>query len=238
MDNFIFLDTETTGNDLLNDRLFQICYSFNDKLFCEYFKPLTPISIKAQSITHITNKMVEKKEPFEGSKMQSDLNNLLKENILVAHNAVFDIAMISKEEVEVPKFICTLKLARFLDEEAEIPEYNLQYLRYYLDLGVEAKAHDAKSDVMVLRALFEHLYKKMLGKYNNKEEVITEMLRVSKEPFLFKIFSFGKYKGRKIEEILGLDRGYLKWLLDKKLENSGENEVDWIFTLKYYLKVQ
>lgn len=239
MDNLVFLDTETTGNDFFNDRLFQVCYSHKNQIFCEYFKPEPLISIKAQSITHVTNKMVEKEKSFDNSKMQKDLQELLKTNILVAHNAQFDIAMLTKEGIEVPNFICTLKLARFLDDTSEIPEYNLQFLRYYFELDVKADAHDAKSDVIVLKALFEHFYKKMLATYDNSSEaVISEMIRVSKEPFLFKIFPFGKYKGRKIEEIVPLDKGYLEWLLGQKMANSKENEEDWIFTLKYHLKVQ
>lgn len=238
MDKLVFLDTETTGNDFFNDWLFQVCYLHKDKISSEYFKPRTPISVKAQSITHVTNKMVEDKKPFEGSLMQKDLQELLKENILVAHNAVFDIAMLVKEKIEVSKFICTLKVARFLDEEMQVPEYNLQFLRYYFELDVKADAHDAKSDVIVLKALFEYQLKKMVEIYENEDRAITEMVRISKEPFLFKVFPFGKYKGRRVEEISILDKNYLEWLLIQKTQNNKENEEDWIFTLKYHLKVQ
>ena len=64
MDNLIFLDTETTGIDLLVDRLCQVAYKYHGELFSEYFKPPVPISVKSMSISHITNKMVEKKEEF------------------------------------------------------------------------------------------------------------------------------------------------------------------------------
>ena len=36
-----------------------------------------------------------------------------------------------------------LKLARYLDKNGVIPKYNLQYLRYYLGLEIEAMPHDA-----------------------------------------------------------------------------------------------
>lgn len=238
MDNLIFLDTETTGNDFFKDRLFQVCYSFSNKISCEYFKPPVSISVKAQSITHVTNKMIEDKKPFGGSQMQKDLEKLLQDNILIAHNAQFDISMLEREGIVVKDFICTLKIARFLDEEMVIPEYNLQFLRYYFELDVVADAHDAKSDVIVLKALFEHLYKKMAATYSVHGEAVAQMKKVSREPFLFKIFPFGKYKGRKIEDIVPLDKGYLEWLLVQKLQNGKENEEDWIFTLKHHLKVQ
>lgn len=234
MNGLIFLDTETTGNSVLEDRLCQVAYSYKNKIYSQYFKPPHPISIKAQSINHITNQMVANKKPFRDSKMHKDLQKILKENILVAHNAVFDIAVLSREGLNIPKFICTLKVARFLDEEGEIPEYNLQFLRYYFELNVKATAHDAKGDVTILEALFNKLFSQMMQNFNNEEKVVEKMIEVSLQPFKFRTFYFGKYKGRKIEEIAQLDKGYMKWLLEQKMKNEYEEE-DWIFTLKHYL---
>ena len=237
MDGLIFLDTETTGNDVLNDRLFQVCYKQLDKIHSEYFKPTVPISIKSQTITHVTNKMVEDKPPFEGSSMQKALKEILKDQVLVAHNAVFDITMLAHEGVSTPRFICTLKLARYLDRDGVIPEYNLQYLRYYLDLNVEGKAHEAEDDVMVLEALFKRLYGKMMADESDHTKIIEEMIRISQEPSLFTLFPFGKHRGKKIEDVCQMDRPYVEWLLEQKLQSTMDEE-DWIYTLKYYLKIQ
>lgn len=78
MANLIFLDTETTGNDLFTDHLFQVCYSHDNKIISEFFLPPLSISVKAQSITHITNKMLADKKPFSDSQIQKDLKELLK----------------------------------------------------------------------------------------------------------------------------------------------------------------
>lgn len=115
MDELVFLDTETTGNNLLTDRLFQVSYLHADEIFSQYFKPSIPISVKAQSITHVTNKVVAEKQAFKDSEFKTKLQGILKNNILVAHNALFDISMLSHEDIEISKFICTLKVARFLD---------------------------------------------------------------------------------------------------------------------------
>lgn len=235
MDQLLFLDTETTGNDFLIDRIFQVCYSHKGSIQTEYFKPPLPISIKSQSITHVTNKMLEGKKSFTTSAMKKDLETLLQKHILVAHNAYFDIEMLFKEGLKTPQFICTLKLARFLDTEGIVPEYNLQYLRYYLELDVKADAHNAQDDVAVLEALFAWQYKTMLLQYKTHDAVIEKMLEVSNQPSLFKVFNFGKHRGKKVEDILGIDRSYMEWLLEKKLENTIVDE-DWIFTLKYHLE--
>lgn len=237
VNNLIFLDTETTGNNMLSDHLFQVCYSYKGEIKCEYFHPPLPISVKSQSITHITNPFVSDKPSFKDSPMQKDLQELFKTNILVAHNAVFDVCMLSKEGVEVPKFICTLKVARFLDEEAQIPEYNLQYLRYHYEMDILADAHDARGDVMVLEALFDKYYQQMLEKFNDHNIVIEKMMEISGNPLLFRMFNFGKHKGKLISDVIKYDRGYLEWLLNQKLEN-GPGEEDWIYTLKYYLETK
>ena len=243
----IFLDTETTGNDLKEDRLCQVCYKVDDKLIVKNFKPTVPISIKAMSITNITNKMVENEGYFKGSKTQEELQNLLDENVLVAHNAKFDIAMLENEGMTVPNFICTLRLARYLDDTMEVPEYNLQFLRYYYDVfgedgrgelnsEIDIVPHSADGDVLVLEAVFEYLYNKAKEKAGEvaHDEIIKRMIDISSKPSIIKKFTFGKYIDKPVEEVLKYDRGYLEWFLKIK-EEEGTDE-DWIYTLKYYLK--
>lgn len=236
MDQLIFLDTETTGNDIAKDRLCQVCYKTSDGIYSGYFKPPVPVSVKAMSITNITNKMLQDKEAFQDSVMKKDLEDRLIDGILVAHNAKFDCAILEAEGMSVPRRICTFRLARHLDPDNLIPEYNLQYLRYYLDIDVEdANAHDAEGDVKVLHALFERLLMKMKNEGLSDEQAIASMLDISSRPSLFKLFNFGKYKDKKIEEVVKSDRGYLQWMLDRKLEDGGQDE-DWIHTLEYYLR--
>lgn len=231
----IFLDTETTGNEVGKDRLCQVCYKTKAGVRNEYFKPPVPISVKAMSVTHITNKMVADKEAFADSAMKKELESLLATGILVAHNAKFDIAMLTAEGLTVGDHICTLRVARHLDTECVIPEYNLQYLRYYLDLDVEGMAHDAEGDVRVLEALFARLFSKIKETEKTDEATLQKMIEISATPTLFKKFQFGKYKGQDIAEVVKNDRGYLEWMLNQKL-SSGEEDEDWIFTLQTFLK--
>jgi exodeoxyribonuclease X len=234
MKKLIFLDTEATGNEVDHDRLCQVCYKCGDMVRTEYFKPPLPISVKAMSVTHITNKVVESKPSFINSPMYQELEVLLKEGVLIAHNVKFDIAMLKAEGLTVPTFICTLRIARYLDQDNKIPEYNLQFLRYFLDLEVEGSAHDAEGDVMVLYSLFNRLLVKMVEKIGNEEGAIMEMIEISKKPVIFKQFNFGKYKGQNVEDVYHKDVGYLEWLLKTKLADGGDDE-DWIYTLRHFL---
>lgn len=234
----IFLDTETTGNDLEKDRLCQVCWKVDDNLVVKNFKPEIPISVKAMSITHITNNMVENDSAFKGSETFDELQALLNENVLVAHNAKFDIAMLENDGMKVPNYICTLRLARYLDDKVEIPEYNLQFLRYYYDVSfdVEINPHSADGDVLVLEAVYKHLYdnaKEKAGGEVDEDGIIKRMMDISSKPSIIKKFVFGKHNGSLVEDVAKVDKGYLQWLLKTK-EEEGTDE-DWIYTLKHYL---
>ena len=180
--------------------------------------------------------MVEGKPSFKDSGDLPKIKKLFedKDSVVVAHNAPFDLMVIKKEGIEPKRFICTLRLARYLDKEEKIERYNLQYLRYLLDLDVEATAHDAMGDVLVLEKLYERLKKKITqGENLNENDAIEKMIEVSSHPSLLRTFGFGKYNGKRIEEVAKTDRGYLEWLLGQK-ETSGQIDEDWIYTLKYY----
>jgi DNA polymerase III epsilon subunit-like protein len=230
----VYIDTETTGNDVSKDRLCQVCYKYHDAVRCEYFKPPIPIGVKSMSVTHITNKMVADKPAFADSQMKEDLRKILETAVLVAHNAKFDIAILKAEGLEVPRHICTLRVARYLDEKGVIPEYNLQFLRYYLDLEVPGNAHDAEGDVNVLCAVFERLLQKVMKETGDRESAIQKMIDISSKPTLYKVFNFGKHKEKTVEEVMRTNPDYLDWLLNQK-KASGDNDEDWIYTLEYHL---
>lgn len=233
--DLIFLDTETTGNDLVKDRLCQICYKIGDEFRVGFFKPPIPMTVKSMSITHITNRQLADKEAFGESKFREELQRKLDNGVLVAHNAKFDIAMLKSEGMIIPKHICTLRVARFLDSENKIPEYNLQFLRYFLDLDIDAFAHDAEGDVRVLSAVFDRLLLKIKEKFSDADP-ISKMIEISGKPTIFSNFNFGKHKDKKIKDVVKTDRGYLEWLLKQKLDDGADDE-DWIFTLKHFLGV-
>lgn len=238
----LFLDTETTGAQPGKDRLCQLCYKLDGDITDELFKPPLPISIKAMSITHITNKMVDDKPTFGGSATALELQELLEKHILVAHNAPFDIAVLEAEGIAIPRFICSLRLARHLDEDEQIPEYNLQFLRYYFEIELEGiQPHDAKSDVLVLEAVFKELFGILKDKHPDKseEELIEEAVAISSRPSLIRTIKFGKYRGERLEALVQRDPGYLEWLLGAKENQDGSegynSDEELIYSLKHYL---
>lgn len=237
MKNIIFLDTETTGNEPKKDFLCQLAYKSESETFCELFKPPISIPPEASAVTHITDKHVADKKPFKESDRYEEIKSLLEspDTVIVAHNAKFDIAILNNEDIFPKNFICTLRVARALDTENIIPQYKLQYLRYYLGIDIEATAHDALGDVLVLEKLLERLLAKIIkDKGLTKEEAVEKMIDISSNPSMMNMFSFGKYNGKTLVEVVQSDKGYLEWMLAQKEQNP-DNEEDWIYTLKYYL---
>ncbi len=236
MKKIIFLDTETTGVNK-TDSLCQLAYKTGDEIFCELYKPPIKIPPEASAVTHISNKMVAEKPAFKESPTYKGIKSMLEdmENIMVAHNAKFDIGMIKKEGITPANTICTLRVARYLDKEHKIPQHKLQFLRYYLEIEIEAQAHDALGDVLVLEKLFERLLeavKKETG--GDTDKALEKMIEISAKPSLMYAFSFGKHSGKTVAEVAAKDRNYLEWFLNEK-EKSDPDDEDWIYTLRYHL---
>ena len=235
----IFLDTETTGNES-KDRLCQLAYkeAGDGEKFSELFKPPLPIAIESSAVCHITNKMVANKPAFVDSPHFASVKKLLEDDnvVTIAHNAKFDLGMLEREGIVPSQHICTLRVARYLDRDGVIPRYNLQYLRYYLGIEIEATAHDALGDVMVLEEIFARLLKKITEEVGGSEDdALKKMIEISSMPSLINVITFGKYNGRKVADLANEDPGYLNWLLTEKRKSDSDEE-DWIFTLEKYLK--
>lgn len=233
-----FFDTETTGNTE-NDRLCQLGIKergIAEPVVSATYKPPLPVSIEAMAVHHITEKMLADRPAFMESAEYPELKALIEdpETVVVAHNAPFDVAMLTKEGIVPSQYICTYKVARALDTQEKISQYKLQYLRYLLGIEIDAVAHDAWGDVLVLEALFERLLTKLIESKGSEEAALAEMIAISARPILFTTLRFGKHNGKRIEEVAQEDRDYLQWLLKQKKENpTGED--DWIYTLEYYL---
>lgn len=234
----IFLDTETT--DIVDGaRLVQLAYKVpaTGAIVNEYFKPTVPISYGSMAVHHITNEAVENKPAFIGSSHYTELEALLKDNIVVAHNAPFDLGILKAEGLETNNYIDTLRVAKHM---LVAEQYKLQYLRYSLHLNVTGTAHDALGDILVLEALFYHLVIVVREKFGctTDAEVVEKMLMLTREPVLMRAFTFGKYRGQTVEDVSSQDPGYLQWLYGSETtKKPAEQNEELVYTLKHYLKV-
>jgi exodeoxyribonuclease X len=233
----VFFDTETTGG-AETDRLCQLAVKergIETPILNAIYKPPVPITIDAMAVHHITEKMIAGRPAFIEAPEYSSLKALFEDaaTIAIAHNAAFDVAMLARESIAPARTICTYKVARALDPEETLGRYQLQYLRYLLGLEIEAHAHDAWGDVLVLEGVFERLLAK-LQQSRGFDSALDEMIAISARPVMFTTFRFGKYKGKRIEDVVRVDKGYLEWLLQEKRKEPIA-EADWIFTLEQFV---
>jgi len=217
----IMLDTETTGNKE-EDRICQLSYLVMnenleiEEIHNELVKPPLPISYEAMAVHHITNEMVEDKPQIKHTDAYKRLKELNSpENLIVIHNAKFDLDMLKKEGFNsFFKLIDTFRILKHLLPEGK---FSLQYNRYALGLykkekdickkyNIEINAHDALGDVIVLGLLFEYIVR-------NFDKSIEELIELTTKPVLHDKFYQGKYKFEKIKDILIKDPDYIEYML-------------------------
>jgi len=222
---YIILDTETTGT-AESDRIIQLGFmvlgSATIEVQNEFCNADVPISYGAMEVHGITPEMIEGKLSCAETQAYKRLEELnTPENVMIIHNAPFDIAMLEKEGFELQmQLIDTLRCAKHIFEDEEA--HRLQYFRYKMGLyklesaeakklGVEIKAHDAIGDVLVLKLFLTELRKKTQELYPD-ENPVTKLIELTKKPVFVKVLRFGKHKGKKLEDVALEDPGYLQWM--------------------------
>ena len=241
---YVLFDTETTGNQE-QDRIIQIGAMVvhskeNIEIFDELCSSSVPISIEAMEVHNITPDVIENQPAFQETAFAKKVQELnRKENYLIAHNIKFDLGMLEKEGFENHyTLIDTVRCAKHLLPDS--PYHRLQYLRYSLELykterseadklGITIRAHDAIGDVLVMKLLLSKLVQLTQEQFPGLNPM-QKMAELTNTPVLMKIFKFGKYKDRDIDEIAHEDMGYIKWM-----RKNLDLDEDMTYTLDHYL---
>jgi len=236
MAKYIILDTETTGAGE-NDRVIQLGFMVLDGKNVQVHNDLcssdVPIGYGAMEVHGITPDQIEGKPACvetSAFKVLEELNS--PDNVMIIHNAPFDLGMLAKENfTSKMRLIDTLRCAKHLFDEEEA--HRLQFFRYRLELyklekaeadalGIVVKAHDAIGDVLVLKLFLTELRKKLTERFGNVNP-IDKMVELTQTPvFITKPLRFGKHKGKTLSELVVADKGYLSWML-ANMENLDED---------------
>lgn len=124
--------------------------------FERFVEPFYSIPWKITQLTGISAEMVMGAPPIQQSLIE--LNEFLKDETIVAHNASFDMKFLRenlrRHEIDHENFkvIDTVKLARA--NISGVPNYKLPTLKYYL--GIDVGSHNAIEDCLVTGALYYH----------------------------------------------------------------------------------
>lgn len=168
IENFIVIDTETTGLKCGGNDIIEICaikfIGFRPvEKFHTYLKPRNPIPASATEINHITDDMVKDAPVF--SQIKSSLQNFIGDYPIVAHNAPFDVKFLHVSglnfEKHVDKVYDTLKLAKLKLRDYDGSKFESYKLS---DLCIEqniscSNFHSADADALACGILFIDIIK-------------------------------------------------------------------------------
>jgi DNA polymerase III epsilon subunit len=159
---FAFLDVETTGLDpSQGDRVCEIAVirTVNGSVVGEFTTLVNPgrsIPQSAVSVHGITDMMVRRSPFFRD--IAKDLLSAIKDSVIVAHNARFDLGFLNVElgnlRISLPEsnVIDTLGIAR---RYYTFPSNSLGQIAKYIGLPAES-GHRALADVMTTRDVFQY----------------------------------------------------------------------------------
>jgi len=203
----IVFDTETTGR--VEPRITEVAYvgynTTREVEFNQRYNPEKPIELGAMAVTHICNEDLIDCPSYKEFKLPEGIE------YLIGHNIDYDWEVIDKPDV---KRIDTLAISRHLFPDLDSHTQSAMLYYFY---GVDARnmvkeAHSALCDVINCRLLLNKLIHKiaLLGHSINDMEQLWEFSEKARIPTHL---TFGKHKGKSIQEVWETDKGWVYWLL-------------------------
>ncbi len=225
----IFFDIETTGLDVVHDRIVEISMvkiypNGKQESLTKIINPEMPIPKHVSEIHGISDKDVENAPKFKD--FAKTLAKFMEGCDLAGYNSnKFDIPLLAEEFLRVGVDF-DLKKRKFVDVQVIFHKMEQRTLeaayKFYCNKKLD-NAHTAEADTL---ATYEIL-KAQVEKYNelqNDIEFLSEFSSQTKnvdfagrivldkngEP----IINFGKHKGKLVAEVLVKDPGYYGWIMN------------------------
>ena len=221
---FIVLDTETTGADPSKDKPIEIAFVVVENFVIHkpkswFIDPERPIPPEASAVHHLVDEDLVGAKTWE--KLWPDLKHELIDQVIVAHNAQFDISMLP--ELKNNPVVCTLRLAKHLWPKGYVSEkgfplanHQQQNLRYWLGLKIDTQglaAHRAAADILVTAELLLAQIKVYLE--CGGDDDLDSFIEFINSPIEVKSLSFGKHANEPLQKV---PSNYLEYLMDKDKE--------------------
>ncbi len=223
-----FFDLETTGLDIAHDRIIEISIvkvfpDGKEETYTRRINPTIPISAESTKITGIKDEDVKDMPEFKA--VAKEIANFLDNCDLAGYNSNrFDIPLLAEEFIRADiDFDFTKR--KIIDVQVIYHKKEQRTLsaayKFYCNKDLE-NAHSADADTY---ATYEVL-KKQVEKYDDIKNDVNFLSGYSSftknvdfvgrivyneknEP----IFNFGKYKGKKVVDVLEKDKGYYAWMM-------------------------
>ena len=225
----IFFDLETTGVDTANDRIVEISMikimpDGEEIVRTRRINPQMHIPEQATAIHGITDEMVKDEPTF--AQIAKSMAQFIEGCDFGGFNSNrFDLPMLVEEFLRVGVDV-DFKNRQFIDVQTIFHKMEQRTLvaayKFYCDKDL-TEAHSAEADT---RATYEVL-KAQLDRYPDLQNDITALAEFSERGQTAdfagrigyndkgeEIFNFGKYKGRKVEDVFREDPSYYSWMIN------------------------
>ncbi len=227
----VFFDLETTGINIVTDRIVEISYLKiypNGKEESETYRinPTIPIPAESTAIHGITDDDIKNAPTF--SELAKNLAKVLEGADLAGFNSnKFDIPLLAEELLRADIDI-DLKKRKFIDVQVIFHKKEQRTLSAAYQFYCQKELTDAHSAEADTRATYEIL-KSQLDHYSDLPNNVDELSKFSSHTnsvdFAGRIvcddkgverFNFGKYKGLSVEEIFEKDPAYYAWMMNNE----------------------
>lgn len=248
--DLVFFDVETTGLNVIRDRIVQIALVKMHKNGKEptelsmLINPGIPISEESMMIHGITPKDLANKPSFV--QVAQKIWDFIGDSDIAGYNSNrFDIPMLMEEFARVGMEFDTSK-RRLIDVQRIFYKMEPRTLKaaYRLYCGKELEdAHDALADVRATIAVFKGQITTYEGKdlldedgnaipapikndmqalhdFTNDLNFLDATQKLRVQPDGKVVFNFGKYNGQSVKEIFAKDRNYYHWIVEKEFSSQ------------------
>ena len=230
----IFFDLETTGLNIVKDRIIEIsaikiCLNGDQEIKTRRLKPVDAegnqmkLPKEVVDLTHITDEDLADKPTFR--EIAKSLAEWMKGCDLGGYNSNrFDIPLLAEEFLRADVDI-DLRKSKFVDVQVIFNKKEQRTLtaayKFYCHKDLEG-AHGAEADITatyeVLKAQLDRYpdlqndmdFLSEYSSHNNNVDFAGRFIYNEKQE---EIINFGKYKGRKVAEVLLTDPGYYGWIM-------------------------
>lgn len=225
----VFFDLETTGINIVKDRIIEISYvkvhpNGKEETKTWRVNPGMPIPPESTAIHGITDEDVKDCPTFK--EIAKSLAAQIEGCDLAGYNSNrFDIPLLAEEFLRADVDI-DLNRRKFVDVQTIFHKMEQRTLsaayKFYCDKSLE-NAHTAEADTLatyeVLKAQLDRYpdlkndinYLSQFSSYNNNVDFAGRMVYNDKGE---EVINFGKYKGRLVAEVLKNDPGYYAWIMN------------------------
>lgn len=224
----VFFDLETTGIDIVKDRIVEIAYlkvypNGDEESKTRRVNPEMHIPEFSTAIHHISDEDVKDCPTFKTIAKSLAIN--IEGCDLAGYNSnKFDIPLLAEEFIRAGVDI-DLKKRKFIDVQTifykKEPRTLSAAVRFYCNKSIE-DAHSADGDTLatyeVLKAQLDR-YQDLkndvdfLSAYSSFTNNVDFAGRLIYDDQKREVINFGKYKGKLLSEILKKDPGYYSWVM-------------------------